>query len=395
LDLSWDIVMRLISQSLLAGALLACLVFAEDAAPEWKYDPVLLAPFWTGDTTHGESILFIHEAGAETARGDLLFPPLKILAVRNSNGDVTYEEQRDYTWNAGSRTITIPAGSRIITKTPQDLRRPAKSQKYELTHRDGNGEILFGSRLEYHDMQTCITYTHEPGLWKVPPPKFAETQLPRTISKLRNKQPVSLLVLGDSISAGCNASGWAGGVPYQPPFTGLIEKHLAAVYDTEVSVRNLSVGGKETSWAVTVADDIIAAMPDIVILAFGMNDSAGRPAKEYQGYIESTIKKVQEQRPETEFILVASMLGNRDWIRLKQELFPQYRDALAELCRPGVALADLTSQWTAFLERKKDWDLTGNGVNHPNDFGHRVYAQVIMTLLIPEKKASMNLPPRR
>ncbi len=76
------------------------------------------------------------------------------------------------------------------------------------------------------------------------------------------------------------------------------------------------------------------------------------------------------------------MLGNKDWVRLKQELFPQYRDALAELTGPGVALADLTSVWTELLKFKQDWDLTGNGVNHPNDFGHRVYAQVITALLI-------------
>jgi hypothetical protein len=38
------------------------------------------------------------------------------------------------------------------------------------------------------------------------------------------------------------------------------------------------------------------------------------------------------------------------------------------------------------LKYKRDWDLTGNGVNHPNDFGHRVYAQVLSTLLIPGER---------
>ena len=77
------------------------------------------------------------------------------------------------------------------------------------------------------------------------------------------------------------------------------------------------------------------------------------------------------------------MLGNRDWIRLKHEVFPEYRDALESLCGPGIALADLTSVWTGFLELKYDWDQSGNGVNHPNDFGHRVYAQTILALLRP------------
>jgi acyl-CoA thioesterase-1 len=77
------------------------------------------------------------------------------------------------------------------------------------------------------------------------------------------------------------------------------------------------------------------------------------------------------------------MIGNPGWVALKQELFPEYRDALASLCGPGIALADVTAIWKEFLILKQDWDQTGNGVNHPNDFGHRVYAQVISALLIP------------
>ena len=50
---------------------------------------------------------------------------------------------------------------------------------------------------------------------------------------------------------------------------------------------------------------------------------------------------------------------------------------------PAFELADLTAVWSEMLKRKKDWDLTVNGVNHPNDFGHRVYAQVICELMTP------------
>jgi hypothetical protein len=135
-----------------------------------------------------------------------------------------------------------------------------------------------------------------------------------------------------------------------------------------------------------MTEKIVEARPDLVLLAFGMNDSSGRPAAEYKSNIENTMATIREKLPEVEFILIAPMLGNRDWITLKPELFPQYRDALASLSRAGVALADLTSVWTELLERKQDWDLTGNGVNHPNDFGHRVYAQVLATLLVPESQ---------
>lgn len=357
----------------------------EPARTDWKYEPRLLRPFWQGETVEGESVLFIRDDATGEARAAVLFPIAEVLTVRNSAGNETYEEGRDFVWKPGSREIVLPAGSRIVAKTPQELRRPAKSQKYELTHRDGNGEIFFGGELEYHAMQTCITYRHAPNQWSGPVPTFDAAALPKTIERLRGRQPLSIVLLGDSISTGCNASGWANGVPFQPAYPELLRQHLEASYGGKVTLTNLSVGGTSTPWGITMVDKVVEYQPNLVILAFGMNDSAGRSAEEYKANTQAMIDKIHETLPDAEFILVASMLGNRDWIRLKHEVFPQYRDALASLCEPGIALADMTSIWTEFLERKLDWDLTGNGVNHPNDFGHRVYAQVLSTLLVPIK----------
>ncbi|MEI7733536.1 MAG: hypothetical protein WCO56_28460 [Verrucomicrobiota bacterium] len=44
----------------------------------------------------------------------------------------------------------------------------------------------------------------------------------------------------------------------------------------------------------------------------------------------------------------------------------------------------MTTLWSQMMERKRYHDLTGNGVNHPNDFGHRLYAQVLLGLLLSE-----------
>ncbi|MFT5324652.1 MAG: acyl-CoA thioesterase-1 [Planctomycetaceae bacterium] len=355
----------------------------EPSTPKWKYSPELLRPFWQGDTIKGESMLFIRDPKTGIAKASVLSPIIDVLSVHNSVGDMTYESGRDYVWEAGSREITLPARSRIVSYTEADLRRPDDSQKYKLTHRDGNGEIFFGAKLEYHNMQTCITYRHEPEDWSAVTPTFDQQALPWTIGRLQDGKPVSIVLIGDSISSGCNASGWAGGAPYQPSFPGLLREHLEARYKSDVNMTNPSVSGKDTRWVLSAIDLVVEPRPDLVIVAFGMNDAAGRSAKEYQANTKAVITKIREKLPNTEFILVATMLGNRDWPRLKQELFPQYRDALKELCEPGIALADMTSIWTEFLKRKQDWDLTGNGVNHPNDFGHRVYAQVLSTLLVP------------
>lgn len=362
------------------GANLAC---AGEPSQTWSFSAARLRPFWRSTTMDGESVLFIKYAEDDQPRASLLFEPTRIPLVCNSSGEVTYKEGRDYLWKPGTKEIVLPAGSRIIFKTPQDLRRPAKSQRFALTHRDGNGEILFGPTHQYHDMQTLVSYTHRGDEWARPKPSFAGDRLPRTIRKLTQKQPLVIALLGDSISTGCNASGWANVAPRQPPYQDLLVRNLKATYGAEVTLKNFAVGGTDTAWGLRTIDKVVEAKPDLVILAFGMNDAARRPAKDYQANIRGMVDAVRKAHRETEFILVATMLGNKDWTHLRHELFPQYRDALAGLCGPGVALADMTSIWAEMLKRKKNWDLTGNGVNHPNDFGHRVYAQVLSSLLIP------------
>jgi hypothetical protein len=47
----------------------------------------------------------------------------------------------------------------------------------------------------------------------------------------------------------------------------------------------------------------------------------------------------------------------------------------------GVAFVDVTTAHDKLLAKKAYVDMTGNGVNHPNDFLGRWYAQLIAALL--------------
>ena len=358
---------------------------AADEPSQWKYSPEQLQPFWTSDIVHRESVLFVSDAATGETRASVLFPIRKIISVQDSTGAVTYKSGIDFHYSEGSREITIPAKSGIVTKTVADLRRPANSQQYRLTHRDGNGEILFGGGLEYHNMQTWITYSKATADWPVSMPTFEPSMLPQTIGRLQQRQPVTVVLLGDSISTGCNASGWGNAAPFQPAYQNLLKMHLESHYSTAVNLTNLSVGGTSTPWGITQIPKVLESEPDLIILAFGMNDSAARSPEEFGKNISLLISTARKTLPNVEFILIAPMLGNRDWTALKHDVFPKYRGELASLCKPGIALADMTSVWHEFLLRKSDHDLTGNGVNHPNDFGHRVYAQVLSALLINQE----------
>ncbi len=128
--------------------------------------------------------------------------------------------------------------------------------------------------------------------------------------------------------------------------------------------------------------------PDLAIIAFGMNDAGGADMGKVAANVRGMMDAIKAAAPEAEFILVAPMLPNADWDAMKMENFPLIRRALAGLCGKGAVLADLTSVWTDLLKRKSFFDLTGNGLNHPNDYGHRIYAQTILALLVPPDVAA-------
>lgn len=360
-----------------AAALLAACAAAQPAAKPsaWKLDERLLTPFWRTSAMRGESVLFVREGASEPPSAPLIFAPTRILSVVSTSGLVTYEAGRDYAWDAAHGRLTLPEGSRIPCASPAQLRRKHGTQMFNLTHRDGGDEILFGASTEYLDMQVTVTYDHRRSAW--PSPRSAGS-LPKALERLKQRRPLAVALLGDSISTGCNCSGWANVPPHQPPWQELVRLALERRSRAAVTLANFAVGGTDTSWGLGEIGKVADAQPDLVILAFGMNDAAGRDAPDYAANIGKMIDAVRARRPEAEFILVAPMLGNPDWTALRHDRFPQYRDALAGLCGKGVALADVTSVWTELHKRKRDFDLTGNGVNHPNDFGHRVYAQVVL-----------------
>ena len=109
-----------------------------------------------------------------------------------------------------------------------------------------------------------------------------------------------------------------------------------------------------------------------------MNDVGRRDPEWFAEQARKLQARAKELLPELEILWVAPMLGNREWIHTPREMFFLYRDALRGLIQEGESLADLTEVWEILLQRKHDLDLTGNGLNHPNDFGHRLYAQAIL-----------------
>ena len=80
---------------------------------------VCLLPFWSGQTTYGESGIFIGEDG----EFPLLFPPRQVLSVTSSDLTVTYREGLDFEVTDGGRIRRLPRGTgRQPVRTPLPAR---------------------------------------------------------------------------------------------------------------------------------------------------------------------------------------------------------------------------------------------------------------------------------
>lgn len=351
---------------------------ADDFAAE------VLTPFWRAQPMT-ESLFFIQTSEDERPRSALLFKPTKILKIVSATRETTFIAGQDYMLDESSATVTLPVGSRIPFKTTDQMHplMTSDAPKIALQAGDKSRGLFFDNRDGYHNLHVEVTYECEPGQWKGPTAEYAGDTLPRLLKKLHNKQPVKIFLSGDSISEGYNASHFTEAKPDCPGYGELFALALERHFGSKVEFKNFAVGGWQSSQGLKqVAEDKVGHQkPDLVIIAYGMNDVFRRDADSYQKNVQGIMDTILESSPETEFLLIATMLGNAEW-GMPMEQFALYRAALQKLGGPGVALADMTAIWEELLKRKSFYDLTGNGVNHPNDFGHRIYAQVLTAMFV-------------
>jgi acyl-CoA thioesterase I len=331
--------------------------------------------------TEGEPLLFTGETRA-TATARLLRVPAEPPKLGSATGEVTYEAGRDFVWQPGTRVLTLTAESKIPFMTNAGLHPAPNSPNSYRAQRGTGAWMFFGPGRVMHDLQCAASYASGDD-WRQPEvPVAPDTQLGGLRARLRAKQPVKIVMLGDSISTGADASAVAKAPPNQPGYPDLVARGIESRFGSKATLRNLSVGGMDSAWGVSKVADVISEKPDLLLVAFGMNDASGRRTPDdFAMKTRGIFEPVRVALPECSVILISSMTANSEWTGASPDLYPQYAAALGKLAGPGIAFADVTAMWTAIAERKKHMDLSGNGLNHPNDCGHRIYAEVILSVI--------------
>jgi len=334
----------------------------------------LMTPVWEGDMIIDESLTMVEKNGISEA--PLLFVPDEILSVTSADKTIEYYQEKD--WTVNKNLFCLTKESSIFRFQEDDVLFDEEKPGKCFATKDGRYS-LFSEGHFFHDRQICITYkcANKDFNFK---PNFCGDVLVNTINKLRNKNNLRIVLYGDSISAGANSSGLMLTTPFLPNWGNLLAENLRRNYKVNIDLINTSVGGMDSKWGVdNVKELVINYDPDLVIIAFGMNDRIEKDIfVENIGKIRESIKT---ECPQTEFILCATTVPNK-LLKGFYAYQSDYKNALEELKEIGTAIADFWGLQDALLRKKRFIDLTGNNVNHPNDFMIRCHAQVLSEMLI-------------
>ncbi|MBI5093758.1 MAG: SGNH/GDSL hydrolase family protein [Candidatus Hydrogenedentes bacterium] len=220
-------------------------------------------------------------------------------------------------------------------------------------------------------------------------------RIPKTLDKLRAGMPVTIVCWGDSVTCGGDVS--RGSQKYVEQFRTMLLDRFS--YAAPINIINISVGGTNSSmwlrrepyndaffaqnpmWPKDQTDfeRIVSLKPDLVTIEFvndGGLDTAG---------VETVYSDIMGRLAafKTEFILITphftslDMMGNKSLRDADGRKYVEGLRAFAD--KHNVALADASSRWAHLWREGVPYvTLLANCLNHPDDRGHRLFAEELI-----------------
>lgn len=317
----------------------------------------------------GESVVFIGEEAASLAHKPLRGVPFVVRSKYLPGADaIEYTDGRDYAVDYEAGTLRRLAGSRL-----PDFRTNILFGKDGFDHSKfpGFGNTGFFGFVDY-------TYSVDPAsTWPV-----QESQahlLQRTQSKLKGGAEVKIVAYGDSITAGGDAT------KQEWIFWRRWADSLQARYPrARVTAVNGATGGDSSVQGLQrLQAKVLMEKPDLVLIGFGMNDHniGGVPIPQFEDNLKTMIQRIRNETG-AEVVLFSAFPPNDHW-KFGSHHMTDYAEATRRVARQvECAFADVFSNWQAIASKKKPEDLLGNNINHPNDFGHWIYFQVLEAMCL-------------
>jgi len=190
--------------------------------------------------------------------------------------------------------------------------------------------------------------------------------------KLESGQALSIVSYGNSITAGGEASS----TEYR--FQAIYGNYLKSIFpQSNFKIEDVSIPGYSSKQGIEWWDTYIGkTTPDLVLVGWGMNDhnKSGNSPEQFKKNLIKLVGMIKE-RKNAEVILYSAFPPNDDW-HYGSHSMELYAEATKQAAiEAHCAYVDVYSTWMKVFKRKDQSSLLGNNINHPNDFGHWLYAQ--------------------
>lgn len=338
--------------------------------------------YWDSDVIYNESVMPLQEKDGSMAPIGLMYKISKILEVRSADLKTVYKEGTDYVLEEGK--LVIPKGSSIETIPYTDYYPTAQSTCEKIDGIESDTYVLWGKCLQ--DWQIAVTYVHTDD-WEANVPPAQGNTLTKTLKKLENKEPLKILIYGDSISEGCESTSQLEREPYTPGWYDMLADKLKEIYGyDDIEIINTAVGGTDSAWGVQNATERGADYaPDLAIVSFGMNDGYQDPAIFAENVLQ-ICTRISFGNEDCEFIVTATMLPNPNARGFcgTQDMFAKALHEKDFSFAGTTVVADMSAYYSDILANKRYFDINSNNINHPNDFTVRAYAQLMLRTLEKE-----------
>lgn len=246
-----------------------------------RRDRQMLIPIWKGTTVYCESVFVLEDVFGQIRPLRLAYPIKRIAEVRSADLTVTYREGKDYGVNEYGELEILRGGNipylswkeyRYAVFDPENDENIASADALGAYHSCD----LFCDREGMRAWQLAVTYEHEESkLYDVTPIK--SEKFGRFLGLLKDGKPVTAVSYGDSITYGWGASRMKDvrKPPFCKPYNLAFLDELELRFSARIRHINRSVSGMGIDWAEKEENlaGVIKEKPDLVILAFGMNDA--------------------------------------------------------------------------------------------------------------------------
>jgi lysophospholipase L1-like esterase len=204
------------------------------------------------------------------------------------------------------------------------------------------------------------------------------------MAKIAAGEPVKIVCWGDSVTVGGDAS-----TP-EHRYSTVFARRLKAKYpDKPIEVETIAVGGSNSRqwlWPEKYPgrdgcdwQRIVQAKPHLVTLEF-VND-AGLSGATFTQVYDEIRRRVQDL--DAELILITPHFTKPEMMGFKTLREPEKRPYVLALrdyaTRNNLALADASARWEHLWKEGLPYvTLLRNGINHPDDRGHLLFAEELM-----------------